>query len=197
MKLVVATTSAHKLGELSQLCRDAGLELELLGRGAFPGAPEVEEDGATFADNARKKALALAAFTGLPALADDSGICVDALQGAPGVHSARWLAGTDADRTEALLAHLQGVPDGQRGAHYGCALCLALPGGPVIEVEGRAVGRIGHAFKGTHGFGYDPIFVGADGRTFAELSPAEKNARSHRAAAFAQLVPHLRTLAAM
>lgn len=197
MKLVVATTSRHKLGELLQLARAEGLALELLGRDAFPGAPEVVEDGATFADNARKKALALAAFTRLPALADDSGICVDALQGAPGVNSARWLAGSDAERTDALLAHLQGVPDERRGAHYGCALCLALPGGPVIEVEGRADGRIGQARRGAGGFGYDPIFVGEDGRCFGELSADEKNARSHRAKAFALLLPHLRALASM
>ena len=197
MKLVVATTSKHKLSELLQLGADAGLVLELLPRDAFGGAPDVVEDGASFADNARKKALALAAFTGLPALADDSGICVDALGGAPGVNSARWLEGSDADRTQALLAHLVGVPEERRQAHYGCALCLALPDGPVIEVEGRAHGRIGHALLGEGGFGYDPIFIGSDGRTFAQLSAAEKNAHSHRARAFAQMVPHLRALASM
>lgn len=195
-RLVVATTSAHKLRELRELFLGLGLALEVVGRDAFPGAPEVVEDGATFADNARKKAVALAAFTGLPALADDSGLCVDALGGAPGVHSARWVEGSDRDRTQALLDRLRGVPDGRRGAHYVCALCLALPGGPEVEVEGRCFGTIGRAFLGTGGFGYDPIFVGADGRSFGELSPAEKNALSHRANAFAQMAPHLRALAA-
>jgi len=195
MKLVLATTSAHKLREMGELARAHGLALELVGRGDFPGAPEVVEDGETFADNARKKAVALAAFTKLPALADDSGICVDALGGAPGVHSARWAAGTDEDRTQALLEKLRGVAPEKRAAHYACALCLAIPGGPTVEVEGRCEGRITDAPRGQGGFGYDPVFELEDGRTFAQVSAAEKNARSHRANAFALMAPHLRELA--
>jgi len=193
LKLVLATTSAHKLGELRAMIQ--GLPLELLGRDALPGAPEVEEDGDTFADNARKKALALAAFAGLPALADDSGLCVAALGGEPGVRSARWAPGSDADRVTALLARLADVPAEARAAHYACALCLALPDGPVIEVEGRCHGHIGPAPVGEGGFGYDPVFFDDDGRSFAQLSAAEKNARSHRALALAQLLPHLHALA--
>lgn len=195
MKLVVATTSKHKLAELLRLAQAHGLTLELVGRDAFPGAPEVVEDGQTFADNARKKAVALAAFAQLPALADDSGICVDALGGKPGVSSARWVEGSDADRTHALLKAVEGVPADKRGAHYACALCLALPGGPVVEVEGRCFGTLNTRWVGQGGFGYDPIFLGQDGRSFGELSPAEKDAVSHRARAFAQMVPHLKELA--
>ena len=195
MKLVVATTSAHKLRELRELMSQLGLLLDVVGRDAFPGAPDVVEDGLTFADNARLKAVALARFTGLPSLADDSGISVDALGGAPGVHSARWIEGSDEDRTRALVKKIEGVPDEKRGAHYTCALCLAMPGGPCIEVEGRCDGKIGRAFVGQGGFGYDPVFTGDDGRTFAELTAAEKNARSHRSRALAQMAPHLRELA--
>ncbi|MBS2028664.1 MAG: RdgB/HAM1 family non-canonical purine NTP pyrophosphatase [Deltaproteobacteria bacterium] len=195
MKLVVATTSAHKLRELRELMSQLGLALEVVGRDAFPGAPDVVEDGKTFADNARLKAVALATFTGQPTLADDSGISVDALGGEPGVHSARWVEGSDEDRTRALVARLDGVPDGQRDAHYTCALCLALPGGPIVEVEGRCDGTIGRAFVGQGGFGYDPVFIGDDGRSFAQLTAAEKNARSHRSRALAQMAPHLRELA--
>ena len=194
MKLVLATTSAHKLRELRELLGSHGVPLEVLGRGDLPGAPEVEETGATFAENARLKAVALADFTKLPALADDSGISVDALGGAPGVHSARWVQGSDADRTNALLEKLREVPDGRRGAHYACALCLAIPGGPVVEVEGRCEGRIGREWRGQGGFGYDPIFVLDDGRTMAELSASEKNAISHRGRALAQMAVHLREL---
>jgi XTP/dITP diphosphohydrolase len=195
MKLCLATTSAHKLREMGELLREHHLSLELLDRGDFLGAPEVVEDGATFADNARKKALALAAFSKLPSLADDSGICLDALGGRPGVHSARWVEGSDADRTQALLEKVRGVPLDKRGAHYACALCLALPSGLTVEVEGRCDGVITDLPRGSGGFGYDPIFEIDDGRTFAQLSPEEKNARSHRAKAFAMLGPHLRELA--
>lgn len=153
-----------------------------------------EETGDTFAENARLKAQSLAAQAGLPALADDSGLCVDALGGAPGVHSARWAGEgvTDAERTSRLLERLVGVPPDERTARFVCAVALALPDGSVVVEEGVCEGLITGHPRGQLGFGYDPIFsVPALGQTFAEMAAEDKNRVSHRALALQRLRPRL------
>jgi XTP/dITP diphosphohydrolase len=195
MRLVLATRNAHKVQELAEILGEAGLDVQLL---ALPAdAPEVVEDGLTFAENAVKKARSAAAHTGLPAVADDSGLCVDVLNGMPGIFSARW-AGTgrdDAANLALVLDQVADVPDGHRGASFVCAAVAALPSGEERVVEGRVVGRLVRSPRGTNGFGYDPIFV-PDGHdvTTAEMSPAAKHAISHRGVAFRALAPVLREL---
>jgi len=154
---------------------------------------EVEETGSTFSDNARIKALAVAQATGHWALADDSGLCVDALNGAPGVFSARY-ADTDQARIHRLLQELGDTTN--RQAHFSAALCIAAPDGAVLaEVEGRCPGVITTAARGDDGFGYDPIFeVQGTGETFAEMSTERKRQHGHRGRAFAELEPQLRQL---
>ena len=157
-------------------------------------APDVVEDGLTFAENAMKKARAAAAATGLPAVADDSGLCVDALNGMPGVLSARW-AGSgkdDAANLALVLAQLSDVPDAHLGAHFACAMAIALPGGEDRVVEGRMDGSLVREPRGDGGFGYDPVFL-PDGHdlTTAEMPAAEKHAISHRGRALRALVPVL------
>lgn len=192
MKLLLATKNPGKLRELRALVGDL---FQIASLDDHPG-PEVDETGETFEENARLKALAHSARTGLPTLADDSGLCVDALGGAPGVRSARYAAGTDADRIEKLLSELRAVPDERRGAEFRCALCLALPSGETIVEVGECRGRIIAEPRGRNGFGYDPIFFIPElGRTMAELAPEEKGRISHRARALAKVMPHLRRLA--
>lgn len=192
VSVVFATRNAGKVRELQEL---AGGSVEVSSLREHPEAPEVEEDADTFEGNARKKALAAAVATGSPALADDSGLCVDALGGRPGVRSARYVEGTDRDRYLALLEEMRDVPEERRGAAFVCALCLAFPDGRTVVEQGRCEGRIGRVARGEGGFGYDPVFVLADGRTMAELGPGEKSAISHRGAAFARMRPHLQALA--
>jgi XTP/dITP diphosphohydrolase len=154
--------------------------------------PEVAEIGGTFSENARLKAEELSAATGLPALADDSGLCVEALGGAPGLYSARWagLEATDADRNAKLLASLAERPTEPWTACFVCAAAFAVPGKKTVVVEAACKGAIVAAPRGTQGFGYDPLFlIPALGRTMAELTPSEKNSISHRALALAQLAP--------
>jgi XTP/dITP diphosphohydrolase len=183
--MVLASTNAHKLEELSAML--AGYTF------ALGPKLEVEETGSTFAENALIKARAFLAATGKPALADDSGLAVDALGGRPGVYSARY-APTDRERIAKLLGELEGVAD--RGAAFICAMALALPDGRVIAVEGRCAGVITDGPRGVGGFGYDPIFlVPGLGRTFAELTAEEKNRVSHRALAVAALKIELAKLA--
>lgn len=194
-RLVLATRNAHKVGELQAILTAAGLEVELLG---LPdGAPDVVEDGLTFAENALKKARSAAAATGLPSVADDSGLCVDALKGMPGVFSARWSGAQadDASNLRLVLEQVSDVPDEHRGASFVCAAALALPTGAERVVEGRVTGRIIREPRGTGGFGYDPIFL-PDGhdRTTAEMSPQEKHAISHRGNAFRALAPAIHEL---
>ena len=195
-KIVLATHNAHKVTEMRALL--GSLPVELAGLDAYPDAPEPEETGDTFAQNARIKAVSAALATGHFSLADDSGICIDALGGRPGVHSARW-AGPGSGEKEWIaqtLAELSGVPHEQRTARYVCVLALAAPDGSIVaETEGTFAGRIGHEPRGAGGFGYDPIFLvegDAQGRTAAELTPDEKNALSHRGAAVRAMLPHLR-----
>lgn len=195
--LVLATRNAGKVSELRSILSDAGLPHELVGADAYPEIPDVKETGVTFAENALLKAHALAQATGLPAVADDSGLCVDVLNGAPGIFSARWAGshGDDAANLALLLAQLGDIDDAHRGAHFFCAAALALPDGTDRVVEGRLLGSLRHAPSGTGGFGYDPILQPAgDTRTCAELTPAQKNAISHRGQAFRALVPAIREL---
>ncbi|WNG29041.1 RdgB/HAM1 family non-canonical purine NTP pyrophosphatase [Cystobacter fuscus] len=192
-RLLFATTNQGKLREMRGLVGDA---VEVVSLADLPPIPEPVEDGATFEENARKKARAYAEASGLPTLADDSGLCVDALGGRPGVYSARYAAGDDRARYEKLLGELSGVPDERRTAAFVCAMCLAFPGSETIFLEvGRCEGRIGHAPRGSHGFGYDPVFELPGGRALAELTSEEKAKVSHRGAAFSRMKPRLLALA--
>lgn len=191
--LVLATTNPAKVREFEALLArhpvfaDCALTTP---RALGIVVPPIEETGATFAENAQLKALAVARATNCAALADDSGLCVDALGGAPGLHSARW-AGPNADdaaRTALLLARLAAIPPSARTARFVCALVLARPDGLAETAEGVCEGEITHAPQGADGFGYDPVFLlPALGRTLAQMSPGEKNSLSHRAVAVARL----------
>lgn len=196
-RLVLATRNAHKVGELQAILRDAGVDVSLVGMDAFPAVPDVVEDGLTFAANALKKARGTAVATQLPCVADDSGLCVDALNGMPGVFSARWSGrhGNDPANLDLVLAQLADVADDFRGARFECAAALALPSGQERVVSGVVEGTLLRARRGSGGFGYDPIFLphGHD-RTTAEMSPVEKNAISHRGRAFRALAPSITEL---
>ena len=193
-RLVLATHNAHKVTELRAILAPllAGLDpVDLVGARDL-GAPEPVEDGLTFAANALLKARALAAFTGLPALADDSGLSVDVLGGAPGIFSARWAGrhGDDAANLDLLLAQLEDIAAENRGARFTCAAALVTPDGSEHVEIGHLVGRLALAAHGTGGFGYDPVLVPeGELRTCAELTSAEKNAISHRGQAFRALAP--------
>lgn len=194
-RLVLATANPGKLAELARILADDHADVALASRAEFPGAPEVAETGATFAENALLKAHAIAEFTGLPAVADDSGLCVDALGGMPGVLSARWSGrhGDDAANLLLVLGQLADVPDERRGARFVCAAALALPDGGQHVTEGVVAGRLIREPRGAHGFGYDPIFV-PDGYdvTTAEMDPADKDKISHRGRALRALAPVIR-----
>ena len=181
MKLVLATHNEHKVTELSRLLED--LDVEVLSFHDLPDIPDVVEDGETLEANAVKKASAISAATGLPALADDTGLEVEPLGGEPGVLSARY-AGPGAtydDNNRKLLAALKGVPAERRRAVFRCVVAVAVPGGGVRTVEGRTAGTIIDAPRGHLGFGYDPIFIpDGNARTYAEMTQTEKNAISHR-----------------
>lgn len=189
-QLVLASKNAGKIRELQSLLSDSGIAVT----GLDPSMPDVEETGASFEENALIKARAACAVTGLPALGEDSGLAVDALGGEPGIHSARWVPGTDADRMYALLERLKGIPDENRSGRYVSCIALVMPDGREAVVRGELEGRIGHEPRGTGGFGYDPAFVLPDGRTTAELTMAQKNAISHRGKALQKalvLLPQL------
>jgi XTP/dITP diphosphohydrolase len=193
VRVVLATHNQHKAAEFHQILGDAVPGLEIV---AYDG-PEPVEDGVTFEANALIKARVAAAHTGLPALADDSGICVDAMGGAPGIFSARW-AGRHGDapaNLRLLLDQLADLPEISRGAHFTATLALVTPAGEETVVEGVWPGRIAREARGEHGHGYDPIFIpeGHDS-TAAELGPETKNAESHRARAFAAAIPALAAL---
>jgi XTP/dITP diphosphohydrolase len=190
-RVVLATRNAHKIAELGQILGALGVAVELVGLDAYPDAPEVAETGETFAANALLKAEAVAAATGLPAIADDSGLCVDALNGMPGIYSARWSGGGgDAANLDLVLAQIADVPDERRGAAFRCAAALAVPGRTAEVAEGEVRGRLLRERRGTNGFGYDPIFVpDGESRTTAEMGADEKNALSHRGRAFRVLAP--------
>ena len=193
-RVVLATRNAHKVGEVQRIVSVLTEEIEIIDLGEFPQAPAVVEDGGTFAQNALKKARAIASHTGLPAIADDSGICVDALNSMPGIFSARWAGshGNDSQNLQLLLDQLGDVPDGRRGAHFLAAVALVLPDGEERVVEGIVEGDIVRAPRGVDGFGYDPIFQphGYE-HTMAELTPGQKDAISHRGQALRAMVPLL------
>jgi XTP/dITP diphosphohydrolase len=196
-RIVLATRNAGKITELRAILAEAGLGHELVGAEEFPEVPDVKETGVTFAENALLKAHALARATGLPAVADDSGLCVDVLNGAPGIFSARWAGrhGDDRANLDLLLAQLSDIAEEHRAAHFACAAALALPDGTERVVEGRLEGTLRFAPAGSGGFGYDPILQPlSDTRTCAELTAAEKNAISHRGKAFRALAPVVREL---
>ena len=190
MKLIIATNNAHKAQEIRQILADSCSALDTLREAGL--AIEVVEDGATFAENAVKKAeQVLAAAPGYDAaLSDDSGLAVDALGGAPGVYSARYAGPQhdDADNNRKLMADMAGVPDGQRGCRFVCAVALARRGRPTVTAEGACEGVLLRAPRGENGFGYDPYFYYPPaGRTFAELTGEAKNAVSHRRRALESL----------
>jgi XTP/dITP diphosphohydrolase len=201
-RLVLATGNPGKLAELARILKADRAEVDLVGLGEFPGAPAVAETGATFAGNALLKARAVAQFTGLPAVADDSGLCADALNGMPGVLSARWSGrhGDDQANLRLVLAQLADVLDGRRGAHFACAAALVLPSGQEHVSEGTVYGTLIREPRGTGGFGYDPIFVpdpaelpdgcsALAGLTTAEMPAEAKDAISHRGRALRALAP--------
>lgn len=196
MEIVLATRNKKKLEELKRIT--VGLPITILSLTDFPGCPEVVEDLDSFEGNARKKANGVCRYTGKPSLADDSGLEVDALDGAPGVFSARYAgdAGNDAKNNAKLLAELSQVPDEKRGAQFVCCIALAFPDGRIKTFHGTVRGRIARELRGQDGFGYDPLFL-PEGQiqTFAELSGAEKDALSHRGKALRVLAEFLRAAA--
>jgi XTP/dITP diphosphohydrolase len=205
-QLLLATSNPHKLAEFRSIVDTLGRDISVIGLGDLPaeGIDEPIEDGATFEDNARIKAIGYARQTGRWCVADDSGLEVDALNGEPGVNSARY-SGVDGSRetrdsanNAKLLEELANLPDEQRTARFVCVMALAIPdtgvpdGARVAAVtKGAYEGRIGHEARGANGFGYDPLLVLEDGRTSAELSPEEKNARSHRGVASREMMERI------
>jgi XTP/dITP diphosphohydrolase len=205
-RVLLATRNPGKIRELHRIVAELSLPIEVLGLDDVPAYEPGPETGATFADNALAKAREAVVATGLPALADDSGLAVDAMNGMPGVLSARWAGrhGDDPANLDLVLGQLADVPDERRGGAFVCAAALVTPGGPGIGSEtvthGEWRGELIRAPRGTNGFGYDPIFVPDEeragaGRTSAELSPDEKDALSHRGRAFRALAPALASLA--
>ncbi len=193
-RVVLATNNAHKLAELRRIVVETAPDLEVLGLADVSSYPEPAETGRTFAENALLKARACLAETGLPALADDSGLEVEVLNGMPGVRSARWAGpqASDADNNSLLLRQLHDVPPAQRTARFVCAMAAVLPNGAEHVRLGIMSGRLTEAPVGHNGFGYDPLFV-ADGQTVtnAQLAPAEKDAISHRGQAIRAVAPVL------
>lgn len=187
MRFLVATHNAKKLRELSRILEPLGIEA-ITDRELGQPLTEVEETGTTFEENAYLKAASACRETGLPVIADDSGLAVDALDGAPGVYSARYAGenATDAERIAKLLRELEGVPAEKRTAQFVSVVCCVFPDGRTLSVRGECPGRIGFAPRGEVGFGYDPVFEVGD-RTYAELSAEEKDAISHRGNALRKL----------
>ena len=197
--IVLATHNPGKLAELRRVLAASRVDVDVADLDDHPDMPEVAETGSTFTENALLKARAVAAHTGLPAVADDSGLCVDALNGMPGVLSARWAGqhGDDEANLRLLLAQLADVPPDRRAAHFACAAALVLPSGAEHVTEGTVHGWLTDAPRGTNGFGYDPIFVpDSSGRTTAQMSAAEKDAISHRGKALRALAPVIAALLA-
>jgi XTP/dITP diphosphohydrolase len=197
VRVLLATRNAGKVREMQRLLEQGGLDIEIVGTDAFPDLEDVEETGSSFIENALLKGHAGAQGTGLPTIADDSGLCVDALNGMPGIYSARWAGrhGDDRANLELVLAQVGHIPAERRHAHFACAAVLVFPDGREYIVEGRMEGAIIDEPRGEGGFGYDPIFVAeGDSRTSAELSPEEKDAISHRGKAMRSLVELMREL---
>ncbi len=189
-KLVIASRNNHKIEEMRRILEKGGLDIELVGTAKFPNLPDVEETGATFAANALLKARAVSEFTGLPTVGDDSGLCVDALNGMPGILSARWSGthGNDRANLELILAQISQVPIDRRGASFVCAAAYVHPDGTEFVVEGQMPGTLIDAPRGENGFGYDPIFVPHGHEvTSAEMTSELKDSISHRGKALASL----------
>ncbi|CAB4903866.1 unannotated protein [freshwater metagenome] len=197
VRMILASKNAHKLVELRRILEQVGLDIDLVGISEFPDLPDVDETGTSFAANALLKARAISAFTGLPAIADDSGISVDALNGMPGIYSARW-AGTHGDdeaNLNLLIAQLDHVPAKRRGAAFHCAAAIVTPEGDERVVEGTLDGVLITERRGSNGFGYDPIFMPLGHQvTTAEMSDAQKDAISHRGRALQALAPVIEQL---
>jgi XTP/dITP diphosphohydrolase len=195
--IMLATRNPDKLAELRRILAAARVNVAVTDLDEAPDMPEVAETGRTFADNALLKARAVAAFTGLPVVADDSGLCVDALNGMPGVLSARWSGrhGDDAANLRLVLGQISDVPAGQRGAHFACAAALVLPAGAEHVAEGTVHGSLTDAPRGSNGFGYDPIFVPEGSQlTTAQMSAEAKDQISHRGRALRALAPVIAAL---
>lgn len=198
-KILVATTNPGKVAEFKAMLDDDGIEWLMLAD--FGDVDEVEEDGSTFAENARKKAVGYSKATGCVTIADDSGLCIDALDGAPGVNSARFSGPKLPEEERTLIDHrniakvlglMKDVPDGKRAARFVCNLCVAMGDEVLLEVDGAMEGVIIHEERGEGGFGYDPVmYIPSFGKTAAELSSEEKNRISHRGNAIAKLKPKL------
>jgi XTP/dITP diphosphohydrolase len=196
-RLIVATRNPDKLIELRRILEAGRVPVDVGDLDEYPDLPEVAETGLTFTENALLKARAVAAFTGLPAVADDSGLCADALNGMPGVLSARWSGrhGDDDANLQLVLGQLADIPAEHRGAHFAAAAALVLPSGAEHVTEGVLDGSLTTAPRGTNGFGYDPIFVPAGAElTTAEMSPADKDKISHRGRALRTLAPIIAAL---
>lgn len=192
-QIVLSSRNKKKIAEIAELCEPYGIPL--IGVEEFPNVAEVEEDGDSFAANAAKKATEVAKAISQWVIAEDSGLCVDALHGAPGIFSARFAGeqGDDAANNEKLLRELAAEPTEKRTAHYVCYAVLSDPTGQIrLESEGRCGGRILREYKGENGFGYDPLFMVPEYHlTFGELSPVVKRHISHRAKAFERLIPQI------
>ncbi len=189
---IIASNNPHKVEELDRILKPLGIK-SVTAKDAGINLSEVEETGETFAENARLKAQAAYKISGMPAVADDSGLMVDALNGAPGVFSARYAGenATDAEKISKLLSELKDVPDSERTAAFVSSICCILDDGSMIEVSGRCNGKIAFEPVGEGGFGYDPVFVVADGRSFAQLTAEEKDKISHRGNALRALKAEL------
>lgn len=192
MKFILATHNKKKRDEMSRILSPLGFEVytaEMLG----VELTDAEETGKTFSENARIKAELGCKESGYPCIADDSGLCVEALGGEPGVYSARYsgVHGNDEANIEKLLEKMKNIPDEKRGAYFACAVCVCYPDGKVIELEGRCEGKIGYEKIGEDGFGYDPVFMVGE-KSFAQFTKEEKDAVSHRGVALRKLVELLR-----
>ncbi|MBQ7296509.1 MAG: XTP/dITP diphosphatase [Clostridia bacterium] len=187
MKIIIATHNKHKLQEMSRILSPMGYEV-VTDTDLGIELTDAEENGETFLDNARIKAESGCKESGLPCIADDSGLCVDALGGAPGVYSARYsgIHGDDDGNNRKLLAELEGVPTEKRTAYFACAICVSFPDGSELTATGKCEGYIGYEKKGSNGFGYDPLFMVGD-RSLAEMTAVEKDAISHRGNALKEL----------
>lgn len=196
-RLLIATTNLKKGGEMAEILGAANLGVDFATLADYPEAPEVDETGATFLENASLKAAAAVDLTGLVSIADDGGLCIDALDGSPGVHSHRFL-GADTpfeEKMTRILERMKEVPAEKRTCRFQCAVVVLTPDGRRFDCVGTCEGRIGLEMRGAHGFGYDPIFVLPEtGRHMAELSPHEKHRISHRGKALVQAITALRTI---
>ena len=188
IEFIIASNNAKKVAELDRILNPLRIKA-VTAKSRGISLDDVEETGETFAENAELKARAAHIRTGMPAIADDSGLCVDALDGAPGVYSARYAGegANDAQRIAKLLKNMENVPAEERGAHFTCSICCIIDDDTVVTAQGDTFGVIGYEPQGDNGFGYDPVFITSDGRSFAQLSSEEKDKISHRGNALREL----------